>query len=502
MKLTQPTPLLTKTDWSDQSWEEYAYPEGKPPNGEVLDLNDWQVGHVTNLSWFFVDCHHPLLVSKWDVSKVNTFTGTFHSADHFDDDLSEWDVRSAVTFTSMFAKAKSFTGRGLERWNVSKGQHFERMFEGTNLQNEGIVNWAFSKSGKTVGIVWSVKNPSLTKSLANKLTPHSHKRKRSSPSSNESTPEALQYTNSRKRTQRHELALEDKRTNPQSHVLWSYLFSADSRAAFVEALKDRLHVAPHSMGGFGYVTFEDIEVPIEGATTPIILSCAVKQALNDSELYFDLLEVEFVHMYVAYRKIQPYLPFFVEPYVLIDEGHRWVEIPAFRLYKYALDVKSQTSSTCILVSQQVPNACTLNSWLNDYCDKHPTVTNEFYRSMHFFIEQTTGWFNHGDTHEDNIMLDTLGNDFTKPPSQWRHVRYQFPRHTFILPFRWYFIDLAQSQFHPSLIGKELKITFPDQTVLEPMEFTYRRPLKLQQFYRASFDETIVGQLMPRRCIHS
>jgi Mycoplasma protein of unknown function, DUF285 len=73
-------------------------------------------------------------IGTWDVSRVNNFDRVFANDRNqtidptlgpsvpsgFDDDLSLWDTSNAVTMIGMFQGATSFSGKGLEKWSVSK----------------------------------------------------------------------------------------------------------------------------------------------------------------------------------------------------------------------------------------------------------------------------------------------------------------------------------------------------------------------------------------------
>jgi Mycoplasma protein of unknown function, DUF285 len=82
-------------------------------------------------------------IGTWDVSRVTNFDRVFANdrnqmidpmlgpsvPSSFDDDLSLWDTSNAVTMIGMFQGATSFSGKGLEKWSVSKVDDFSFMFE-------------------------------------------------------------------------------------------------------------------------------------------------------------------------------------------------------------------------------------------------------------------------------------------------------------------------------------------------------------------------------------
>jgi surface protein len=81
-------------------------------------------------------------IGTWDVSRITNFDRVFAAGrsqtidpshgptkqSSFDDDLSGWDTSNAVTMIGMFEGATSFSGNGLENWNVSKVTDFSFMF--------------------------------------------------------------------------------------------------------------------------------------------------------------------------------------------------------------------------------------------------------------------------------------------------------------------------------------------------------------------------------------
>ena len=59
-------------------------------------------------------------VSGWDVSNVENMSQLFDDCVNFDCDLSKWAVSKLKYTDDMFLNCQSFTGKGLENWNVSK----------------------------------------------------------------------------------------------------------------------------------------------------------------------------------------------------------------------------------------------------------------------------------------------------------------------------------------------------------------------------------------------
>lgn len=65
----------------------------------------------------------------------------FREAISFDADLSGWDVSAATTMSTMFLRARSFSGSGLQSWNVSQVGNFFATFWYASNFNEDLSQW-------------------------------------------------------------------------------------------------------------------------------------------------------------------------------------------------------------------------------------------------------------------------------------------------------------------------------------------------------------------------
>lgn len=290
---------------------------------------------------------------------------------------------------------------------------------------------------------------------------NTRKRKHHSPNPSPDTPEEQRYSLSKVRSERHVQAYYDKVANPSSSVLWAYLFARTAQVDFVKHV-NRQTSQRRAAGGNGEVTFQNIRIPLKIAGETIILSCGVKTMLSKTK---DSLEMEFYNMCVAYRSLHPYWPFFVEPYVLINERNNVFQT-AFQVNATTFQTHSDHVADNKLVFQQIPHAMDLHRFLKDFERRLPSLVNELWKCILFFLKETSGLFEHNDFHLSNILLDTLDNDFHQSPRTWTHVRYHFPKprqgrkeRIFIFPFRWYVIDLARSKFHPTVDAKYPFSTF-------------------------------------------
>lgn len=117
----------------------------RPKKNEPIDFNWIDVSKLDELPQFFeatILRPYNLDVSKWDVSNVKNFTGAFKKMINFDCDLSGWDVSSATHMGWMFESCKSFTGKGVDKWNVPKNCFTTGMFKKTKMSESNLPSWA------------------------------------------------------------------------------------------------------------------------------------------------------------------------------------------------------------------------------------------------------------------------------------------------------------------------------------------------------------------------
>jgi surface protein len=68
-------------------------------------------------------------LEEWNVENVIVMSETFREAEMFNTDLSNWNVGKVITMAYMFSGAYSFTGMGLSEWNVSHVQYMNNTFD-------------------------------------------------------------------------------------------------------------------------------------------------------------------------------------------------------------------------------------------------------------------------------------------------------------------------------------------------------------------------------------
>ena len=104
---------------------------------KYIDISDWDVSNVTNMSSMFFDCWELKSVgdiSKWDVSNVTDMWYMFAFCEKFNQDISKWDVSNVTDMSHMFSKCKKFN-QDLSEWNVSNVTNMSHMFYYSGITN-------------------------------------------------------------------------------------------------------------------------------------------------------------------------------------------------------------------------------------------------------------------------------------------------------------------------------------------------------------------------------
>ena len=96
------------------------------------DISKWDVSKVNNMARMF---YKVLLfnadISKWDVSKVTDMAYMFYKASSFNADISKWDVTSVTNMPYMFYKASSFNG-DISKWDVVRATNMHHLLDGAS----------------------------------------------------------------------------------------------------------------------------------------------------------------------------------------------------------------------------------------------------------------------------------------------------------------------------------------------------------------------------------
>ena len=114
---------------------------------KYIDISDWNVSNVTDMSYMFFNCR--LLksvgdISNWDISNVTGMSFMFCSVANFNQDISKWNVSSVETMEAMFDYCKKFN-QDISKWNVSSVKDMSLMFYLCKSFNQDLSNWDVSK---------------------------------------------------------------------------------------------------------------------------------------------------------------------------------------------------------------------------------------------------------------------------------------------------------------------------------------------------------------------
>ena len=109
-------------------------------NKYTVDISQWDVSHVKDMSYMFLHSDFNGDISAWDVSRVEDMMGMF-SFSEFNNDISRWNVSSVKHMDSMFTSSKF--NQDISEWNVSHVVSMGCMFYNSKF-NQDISQWNIS----------------------------------------------------------------------------------------------------------------------------------------------------------------------------------------------------------------------------------------------------------------------------------------------------------------------------------------------------------------------
>ena len=89
---------------------------------KYIDISDWNVSNVTNMSYMFYACKELKSVgdiSEWDVSKVINMSFMFTGCKKINQDISKWNVSNVTDMSYMFYDCENFN-QDISDWDISK----------------------------------------------------------------------------------------------------------------------------------------------------------------------------------------------------------------------------------------------------------------------------------------------------------------------------------------------------------------------------------------------
>ncbi len=293
------------------------------------------------------------------------------------------------------------------------------------------------------------------------------------------------------RLERQSIAYMDKRTNPESRVLYSYLMrerhvkdKAKEMFDQLKAILDGKTDGAKSVNGIintvnmkqsrSYTSSGTLTIPM------VIKTAKTKNADN--------LNIEYLNQCILYSW-QPYFPVFVEPIfqlyhpsdpqqptvqeMSIDTmNHIHQRVPFEKLLIAPIDTLE--TKRMMVASVELARTITLYDWVISAPD--PKLIHETFRMLFFLLREWSGLLVHGDLHANNILLEPLSaNQF---------VCYEFQRSSgtvlFYLPFRLYIIDVARVCFKPDMYPGQLFVAL--QSLHSTISGTVTVPLADIRFF--------------------
>jgi surface protein len=136
------------------------------PDFEVIDISNWDVSRVTNMSRMFDNAESfNQDISNWDVSRVRSMSCMFSYAKSFNQDIGGWDTSNVRNMNSMFWSAESFNSY-ISNWDVGNVTNMSYMFWYAESFNQDLSNW-------NVGNVENIKH--MFKGSGLKIVPSNYK---------------------------------------------------------------------------------------------------------------------------------------------------------------------------------------------------------------------------------------------------------------------------------------------------------------------------------------
>lgn len=113
--------------------------------GEALDLSDWDVSQISNMTSMFSRCVNlkSLNLNKWNTSKVRNMSYLFSGCEKLEElHISCWDLSNVESTSSMFLNCSSLHFLDVTNWNVGNVNRMGRMFSGCDaLKSLDVSKW-------------------------------------------------------------------------------------------------------------------------------------------------------------------------------------------------------------------------------------------------------------------------------------------------------------------------------------------------------------------------
>ncbi len=115
--------------------------EGCTNLNSPANINTWNIGAVTNLSYMFAfTSAFNQNISSWNTAAVTTLQGMFFQASAFNQNIGSWNTAAVTNMYLMFYRASAFN-QNIGSWNTAAVTTMESMFNGASSFNQNIGSW-------------------------------------------------------------------------------------------------------------------------------------------------------------------------------------------------------------------------------------------------------------------------------------------------------------------------------------------------------------------------
>ena len=126
------------------------------------DLSGWETGSMTNIGYCFYGCDaFNSDIGSWDVSNVTIMTWLFYGADIFNQDIGGWTTSSLTNSQAVFDGALAFD-QDISGWDMSGVSNISNMFNGATSFDQSLAAWDITNitdmSGLFNGVTLSTAN--------------------------------------------------------------------------------------------------------------------------------------------------------------------------------------------------------------------------------------------------------------------------------------------------------------------------------------------------------
>mmetsp|Transcript_50506 Transcript_50506/g.121984 ORF Transcript_50506/g.121984 Transcript_50506/m.121984 type:complete len:257 (+) Transcript_50506:237-1007(+) len=140
-------------------WEYGLYPDAneeaacekwlmKPDDcPSIIHRERYDQGNPIHVRLFQTQCAYGTTIRKWDVSHVEDFSWSFIDAHTFNEPL-EWDTRKATNMRNMFSGCENFNSSLGPNFDTSNVTDMSDMFRGCESFNQDVSNFDTSKVAK------------------------------------------------------------------------------------------------------------------------------------------------------------------------------------------------------------------------------------------------------------------------------------------------------------------------------------------------------------------